>query len=144
MRFGLFEWRLSGGKQTLITLRQSSAMSPYLTIIAALSVTVLTSCAVGDHGVNSADTDALWQSTVMGDAFVELRCRGLSPDRAEAVLKAYVAKEREIRARLGIQRWAEDDFIPAHLGCPHYRGATQRYIVRIRELDRRVLGPQHR
>lgn len=125
------------GNLTLTVARQDGGMFKNVFLVMILCGT--TNCALGGENLQSLNNEELWETTTQTSAFLELRCRGLSPRRAQAVLEPYAAKEKRLQAALGWQSWANEEIIPVHRGCPRYRGAASRYMQRIETLEGRIL-----
>lgn len=106
-----------------------------LVLTVALS---LSGCAVRHESVRTTSTQALWKSTSKSDAFLDLRCQGLDPDEVWQILRPYHELEEKLWAFREPMPGDNDEIIPLHLGCRHYRGGMERYEWNPSELDRRL------
>lgn len=82
--------------------------------------------------------EALWKSTSKSDAFLDLRCQGLDPDAVWKILRPYHELEEKLWVVRAPMPGDNDEIIPVHLGCRHYRGGMDRYRQHLKELDRRL------
>ena len=111
-------------------------------LLLALTVALtLNACASRRESIRTMSIEALWKSTNKGDAFVDLRCQGLNPDAVWTILQPYHDLEQKLWVFRKPMPGDNDEIIPIHLGCRHYRGAFDRYKQHLKELDRR-LSPQ--
>ncbi len=74
------------------------------------------------------EVKALWSTAphVRGNVFVELRCRGLSPDAArKRIVRRYSKREKSIEHVIGASDTGE--ILPIGRHCPYYTGSVERY-----------------
>jgi hypothetical protein len=89
----------------------------------------------------AATDEQVFEAALSGDAFVELRCRGLSAERAkEHFRQAFGERQRRIRDALKARRIDLPEVIPIGRRCPFYRGARKRLAVALEEADGRLQG----
>ena len=82
------------------------------------------------------DIKTLWNSAThaRGNVFVEMRCRGLSPDDARKRIDSRFSKrEADVEGVIGPPH--ADEILPIGRRCPDYAGSTARYDRLLREIE---------
>ena len=91
----------------------------------------------------SIDIKTLWNTAphIRGDVFVELRCRGLSPDAArKRIDKRYSKREASIQGVMGTPDAPE--ILPIGRRCPYYAGSATRYDRLLGQIELRIRSGQ--